>query len=111
MLAPEDLPATHARVLKVVPTSSSTPAQQGPPPPTVEQKVAKFEDDYMSSDDTTSGTGTTADVKEEEDGWNVVTSRAKSELAFFWFRRGRKLTWYRTGIPEPRCNCCLVIYL
>ena len=70
MIPPEDREPTHARVMRVV--DSSTESQ---PMPVAESKVAKFSDDYESeSEDDTSATGTI-----EDDGWNMVPSRTKSE--------------------------------
>lgn len=60
MLAPEDRPAEHARVMKV----TEKPA-----------KVPKYEDDYQDVDGSTSGTGTI-----EDDGWDVVPSKKKSKF-------------------------------
>lgn len=66
MLAPEDRPTEHARVMKVVQPSSESDKQS--------EKVSKYEDDYQEGDDTTSGSGTI-----EDDGWDVVRSKKKSE--------------------------------
>jgi hypothetical protein len=105
MLAPEDLPATHARVLKVVNPSSSSSSKSVPLlPPAPEAKVSKYEEDYTSSDDgTTSGTGTGADVQEEDDGWNVVTSRPKSKSLLRSVRNTRLFILqdqYRSPFPR-----------
>ena len=90
MLAPGDLPPTHARVMKITKasapsasTSTSTspfaalanaepdaepePSMLAPP---MDEKVSKYSDDY-----TTDG----SDDGEEDDGWNVVKSKPKSE--------------------------------
>jgi hypothetical protein len=85
MLAPEDRPATHARVMKIASASGdSLPSPMPAPPPTAAagplpknesaEKVSKFEEDYAeSSDEETSATGTV-----EDDGWDMVPSRKKS---------------------------------
>ena len=89
MLAPEDLPPTHARVMKITkPTSSSSaststspfaaianaePDHETEPPtlvPPMDEKVSKYSDDYTSED---------SDEGEEDDGWNVVKSKPKRE--------------------------------
>lgn len=72
MLAPEDRPAEHARVMKVVQNGASKPASAESEAKQSE-KIAKYEDDYQEGDDT-SGTGTI-----EDDGWDVVPSKKKSE--------------------------------
>lgn len=86
MLAPEDRPATHARVMKIAsPSGEALPSPMpAPAPPAVApaplpknesaEKVSKFEEDYAeSSDEGTSATGTV-----EDDGWDMVPSRKKS---------------------------------
>jgi len=86
MLAPEDLPATHARVMRVVdPSKAATPKSasksarpKAPPSPTISKKVedeksSRFVEDFTSSDES-SGAGV------EDDGWNVVAAKPKS-----WF--------------------------
>ena len=75
MLAPEDRPATHARVMKVV--NSSTPTPTANAAQSVDSKVAKYTDDYASnSEGETSGTTGTVEA-EVDDGWNVVPARSK----------------------------------
>lgn len=91
MLAPEDRPATHARVMKITQSSaggsgassrsetptgkaaSSTPTKEAEEEERPERKVERFEDDYESSEDTSATGGTV-----EDDGWNVVPMKAKS---------------------------------
>lgn len=102
MLAPEDRPATHARVMKIAEqaapgSSRSAPApgpSLAPPIPASDRhhetdtpsngnasdssKIAKYEADYVDEsddDEDTSGGGT---VEGEDDGWDVVVSK-KSE--------------------------------
>lgn len=76
MLAPEDLPAKHARVMRV----TGPDVKVDPPVPSVselEQKVGKFEEDYASgSDEETTGTGVS---RETDDGWNVVAGKSKTK--------------------------------
>lgn len=90
MLAPEDRPATHARVMKVTSkATSATPAPAPEPTPAsaptlaapVQQKISNYEADFASSssEDETSGTGT-AGIK-EDDGWDVVPSKKKSQCS------------------------------
>ena len=77
MLAPEDLPPTHARVMKIVPSSPAVPPPAsesgGSSAPTLappgDTKIGKFSDDYESESD---------DDVEEDDGWNMVQSKPKS---------------------------------
>ncbi|EIW68884.1 hypothetical protein TREMEDRAFT_62603 [Tremella mesenterica DSM 1558] len=70
MLAPEDRPIPHARVMRIQDPSllSSSPVQA------IAQKVDKFSDDYDSSSSEAEATKT-----EEDDGWDVVPARPKSE--------------------------------
>lgn len=102
MLAPEDRPATHARVMKIasqadsekstprasspstIPAVSAEAEQRNPITASIsgssssssaEQKVAKYEDDYQDEDGMTSTSNAT-----EEDGWDVV-SRKKSTFS------------------------------
>jgi hypothetical protein len=84
MLAPEDRPAEHARVMKVVqkdaPAAKAPPAPPAPAPveaPKPSEKIAKYEEDYLEGDDTTSGSGTI-----EDDGWDVVPSKKKSQSIY-----------------------------
>lgn len=83
MLAPEDLPAKHARVMRIVdpsqPSVASTDAASSAPPDqsagssaTIE-KVEKFTEDYASSEEDTS-----QDTSHTDDGWNVVAAKPKS---------------------------------
>ncbi|GFZ42712.1 hypothetical protein JCM24511_00429 [Saitozyma sp. JCM 24511] len=89
MLAPEDRPATHARVMKIAsPSGEALPSPMpAPAPPAVApaplpknesaEKVSKFEEDYAeSSDEGTSATGTV-----EDDGWDMVPNRKKKPLS------------------------------
>ncbi|ORX36489.1 hypothetical protein BD324DRAFT_629036 [Kockovaella imperatae] len=83
MLDPEDLPPTHARVMKIVnPRASSTPSTSHDPAPSVtsssaasapvDEKVSKFSEDYTSESE-----GSTV----EDDGWNVVQSKPKKAIS------------------------------
>lgn len=89
MLAPEDLPGQHARVMRVAPASGSTPAASPAPapaslaPPIVspEQKVDKYSDDYASSssdEDEPVAQGTSKAKATADDGWGVVQAKKKS---------------------------------
>jgi hypothetical protein len=90
MLAPEDLPGQHARVMRVTgPATLAPPVSQ----PETERKVGNFEDDYASSssssESSSHGEGEDADVpvsssgpklkKNENDGWGVVAPKKKSQ--------------------------------
>jgi len=85
MLAPEDLPGQHARVMRVAgPASTSSPVLAPPIEP--EQKVEKYSDDYASSSDddeeekqTISASGSGGSQKREDDGWGVVAGKKKSQ--------------------------------
>lgn len=106
MLAPEDRPATHARVMKIASkadSEKSTPRASTPQNASMpslgaaleaatsnsssssglagDHKVAKFEDDYQDEDGMTSTSNAT-----EEDGWDVV-SRKKSKYCHMPTRR------------------------
>ena len=88
MLAPEDLPGQHARVMRVAPSSTSAPPPSAPRPqaeatpalapalPNAEQKVDKFSDDYASSSDEDEPIG--QQQQKEDDGWGVVQPKKKS---------------------------------
>lgn len=86
MLAPEDLPGQHARVMRVAPSSTPTSSKQepkaqsppslAPPLPTSEQKVDKFSDDYASSSD--EDEPISRQQEKEDDGWGVVQTKKKS---------------------------------
>lgn len=71
MLAPEDRPSVHARVMKI----SGAPTAELMPLATRNDKVAKFEADYTGSENDTSGTGPD---HEEDDGWSVVPKKTSS---------------------------------
>ena len=84
MLAPEDLPAKHARVMRIVDPSAPAPPMPMPslaaplPQPSSSSsqsndKVDKFAEDYDSSEDESQPD------KSEDDGWNVVASKPKSK--------------------------------
>ena len=100
MLAPEDLPAKHARVMRVVdsstPKPSPQPSKQTTPKPAdqpssastasssasgksasdraeVKETLSRFTEEFASSDEETSAGGRTTD-----DGWNVVAAKPKS---------------------------------
>jgi len=85
MLAAEDLPATHARVMRVVDPSKPAASKQAkpakpaaPPSPTiskkqVDEKSSRFVEDFASSDESTGAGGA------EDDGWNIVAPKPKSE--------------------------------
>lgn len=83
MLAPEDLPGQHARVMRVT-GQASTPVL-APPIVEPEQKVEKFSDDYASSSDeedekpSASASSNGGSQKREDDGWGVVAGKKKSE--------------------------------
>ncbi|RXK41230.1 hypothetical protein M231_01380 [Tremella mesenterica] len=72
MLAPEDRPIPHARVMRIQDPSllSSSPVQA------IAQKVDKFSDDYDSSSSEAEATKT-----EEDDGWDVVPARPKKPIS------------------------------
>lgn len=88
MLAAEDLPGQHARVMRVAPSSTSAPSSSNhkppvdspttlaPPLPATEQKVDKFSDDYASSSDEDEPIG--QQQQKEDDGWGVVQAKKKS---------------------------------
>ncbi|KAK1927407.1 hypothetical protein DB88DRAFT_29946 [Papiliotrema laurentii] len=86
MLAPEDLPAKHARVMRIVDPSAPAPPMPMPslaaplpqPPSSSSQsndKVDKFAEDYDSSEDESQPD------KSEDDGWNVVASKPKKLIS------------------------------
>lgn len=79
MLAPEDLPGQHARVMRVASSNPPTPAPAPALAPPV-QKVEKFSDDYASSSSSSSDSEDRAPVqkKKQDDGWGVVTGKKKS---------------------------------
>lgn len=85
MLAPEDLPAKHARVMRVVDPSAPTPPAPAPvpiAPPSApsesstsqsnDTKVDAFSQDYTSDSD--------SPPEASDDGWNVVAAKPKSEI-------------------------------
>ena len=77
MLAPEDLPGKHARVMRIVdPSPQPKPTTQSAPPNNVDkvEKVEKFAEDYASSEEEASA------PKVEDDGWNVVAAKPKSKF-------------------------------
>ncbi|ORY23445.1 hypothetical protein BCR39DRAFT_349847 [Naematelia encephala] len=86
MLAPEDRPATHARVLKVVssatPSTTSSPTTAPAPAlaPPVDQTPINDVADYASSNDAMSETGTGTGTV-EDDGWDVVPIRKKNPIS------------------------------
>jgi len=102
MLAPEDLPAKHARVMRVVDASTPKPMPQTAKPSEqqssasaasssasatsasdradAKDNVSKFTEDFASSDEETSAGGRTTD-----DGWNVVAAKPKSKYGAFIF--------------------------
>lgn len=83
MLAPEDLPGQHARVMRVAPSSTPAPPRQPSPditpvvapPSTTTEKVDKYSDDYASSSDEEEPISR---QQKEDDGWGVVQSKKKS---------------------------------
>lgn len=94
MLAPEDLPGQHARVMRVAGSSTAAtgPSALAPPVAQSEGKVEKFSEDYASSssssssgseedeaDNTSARVPKAAGRKKQDDGWGVVSSKKKSE--------------------------------
>lgn len=92
MLAPEDLPGQHARVMRVTgPATLAPPVSQ----PETERKVDNFREDYASSssssESSSDGEGEDEDVpvsasvskpkKNENDGWGVVAPKKKSQFS------------------------------
>ena len=116
MLAPEDLPATHARVMRVVDPSkkdtpksasksskSTTSKPAAPASPTIskkaeDEKSSRFVEDFASSDESSGAGGV------EDDGWNVVAAKPKSE--FGYTRIHRLSTTVRCHVTR-RCSIAL----
>lgn len=84
MLAPEDLPAKHARVMRIVDHSTSTPPPSQPVPAAPSDssessnnvKVDKYAEDYASSDEDSTAGST------DDGGWNLVAAKPKSTSYF-----------------------------
>ena len=95
MLAPEDLPGQHARVMRVTGQASAPPVL-APPIPEPEQKVEKYSDDYASSsseeeeedEPSVSKSSKGGSQMREDDGWGVVAGKKKSESRdWIWLTR------------------------
>lgn len=84
MLAPEDLPGQHARVMRVTGQASTAPPVLAPPIEP-EQKIEKYSDDYASSSDDEVEEPSTYTSRNglpqmrEDDGWGVVEGKKKSQ--------------------------------
>lgn len=82
MLAPEDLPGQHARIMRVAPAPgalpSPSPATLAPPE---QQKVDKYSDDYASSSSDEDGPRVDGSLsfRSQDDGWGVVQPKKKSK--------------------------------
>ena len=79
MLAPEDRAPSYARVMKVTPTTPPTKLELIPPVTATlsDEKLPQYELDYsLTSEEDISGSGT-VDIEEDE-GWDVVTSKKRS---------------------------------
>jgi hypothetical protein len=108
MLAPEDLPGQHARVMRVAgPSASTTTAPTlAPPLAQSEGKVENFSDDYASSSSSSSSEkeeeednssarvpkASSSGRKKQDDGWGVVAPKKKSQSPLF------RLTGYSSPV-------------